>query len=209
MKKKLKLKKFVIPIFSFILLFVFTVVVFLNNSNNKYDNMKNINYVSDVDIADNVPVVSIDKTFIKPYELENVKIGKYFYNYKESSDSQQNSIIFYDNSYIQNSGVDYIYDKTFDVIASYDGTVLKVEENDLVGKIVEIKHDNNIITVYQSLSDIQVKEGDIVSQGDVIASSGKSKINSELGNHIHFEIYIGGEVVDPLNCFGKKISELS
>ena len=211
MKKRLKLKKFVMPTVYTILVSVFlltSVVAF--KSPNKQDNKKDkIQYVSNSIISSDVPVMSTTKVFSKPYNNDSVKIGKYFYDYSGDKDSQQNSILFYDNTYIQNSGVDYILDDSFDVICVYDGVVIKVEDNDIVGKTIEIKHDNNIITVYQSLDSINYKEGDSVAQGAVIGRSGKSKVGESLGNHLHFELYINGQVVNPENYFGKEINELA
>ncbi len=211
MNKKLKLRKFVMPTVYGVLVIMFSVAVFMSFkslSDVAEEPIEDINYVSENIVSEDVPVVSTEKVIIKPFTNSDIKIGKYFYNYKDNSDTQKNAIIFYEDSYIQNSGVDYILDKTFDVIAIYDGTVQKVEDNELVGKTVEIKHDNNVISIYQSLDDIKVKEGDIIKQGKVIGKSSKSKINSELGNHLHFELYVNGEVVDPEEYYNKKINEL-
>ena len=212
MNKKLKLKKFVMPTVYAGLVAVLAVSIFMSfktlSSNDTSSGEEDINYVSSNIWSNDTPVISTEKVIIKPYTLKDVKIGKYFYDYKDDSDSQKNSIIFYENSYIQNSGVDYIYEKTFDVISIYDGTVEKVEDNDIVGKTVEIKHDNNIISVYQSLGEVSVKKGDNVTQGTIIGKSGNSKINKDLGNHLHFELYVNGEVVNPEDYYNKKINEL-
>ena len=42
--------------------------------------------------------------------------------------------------------------------------------------MVEIKHDNNLITTYQGLSNVTVKKNQTVNQGDIIGKSGKIKI---------------------------------
>ena len=210
MKRKLKLKKFVMPVVYICLvsLLVFSTFMTFANSNDINENIENIEYVSDSIWSSEIPVVSTQKVIIKPFKQEKVNIGKYFYDYSDSADSQQNSIIFYENSYIQNSGVDYIYEKVFDVISIYDGTVIKVEDNEITGKTIEIKHDNNVISVYQGLSEISVKLNDQVSQSTIIGKSGSSKINIDLGNHLHFEIYAGGQVLNPEECYGKKINEI-
>lgn len=211
MNKKLKLRKFVMPTVYGMLVIMFSVAVFMSFkslTDVSDEPLEDINYVSENIISNEVPVVSTEKVIIKPFKNKDIKIGKYFYNYKDSSDSQRNSIIFYEDSYIQNSGVDYILDKVFDVIAIYDGVVEKVEDNDIVGNTVEIKHDNNLISVYQSLSDVKVKQGDVIKQGTVVGKSGMSKINNDLGNHLHFELYVNGEVVDPEVCYNKKANEL-
>ena len=210
MNKKLKLKKFVMPTIYVALVSVLVLSVLMSVKTFKpvEDEVEQINYVSEDVLSDDMPVVSTEKVIIRPYTDGEVKIGKYYYDYKDNSEEQKKAIIFYEDSYIQNSGVDYIASKVFDVISVYDGVVEKVEDNDIVGKTVEIKHDNNIISVYQSLSEANVKEGDSVKSGMIIGKSGTSKINSDLGNHLHFELYSGGEVLNPEDCYNKKINEL-
>ena len=99
-------------------------------------------------------------------------------------------------------------DEKFEVLSVFDGTITKVENNEMVGKTVEVKHSNNIISVYQGLSEVNVKEGDTVTQGTKIGTSGTSKVNNNLGNHLHFELYVDGQVVNPEDCFNKKLNEL-
>lgn len=209
MKKKMKLKGFVIPTLYIALVLIFVIsayVTFSNKSNTDVE--EQINYVSSIIWSNDTPVISTEKVLEKPFSNNNITIGRYYYDYKDASEEQQNSIIYYEGSYIQNSGIDYLLKEKFDVLSVYDGNVIKVEDDELLGKTVEIKHDNNIISVYQGLSEVSVKKGDTISQGTKIGVSGTSKINSGLGNHLHFEIYVNGEVVNPEDCFGKKLNEL-
>lgn len=78
----------------------------------------------------------------------------------------------------------------------------------MLGKIIEITHENNLISVYQSLSDVLVQEGDNVLQGQVIGKSGESNISTELGNHLHFELIHNSKNVNPLKYYDKKLEEL-
>ena len=109
---------------------------------------------------------------------------------------------------MQNSGVDYSSEETFEVLSILDGTIINVEEDNLLGKIVEIRHNNNFISVYQSLSEVVVKKGDVVKQGQILGKSGFSNIAKELKNHLHFEILFKGRVVDPETFYQKSIKEL-
>ena len=122
--------------------------------------------------------------------------------------SQENAIIMYDNTYMQNSGVDYANEDVFDVVSILDGSVISVKEDNLLGITVEIRHSNDLISVYQSLSDVIVKEGDELLQGQIIAKSGLSNIDKELGNHLHFELYYKGTIVNPEEYYNKDINEL-
>lgn len=154
-------------------------------------------------------VVSTQNTIIKPYNNTSVKALNNFYDYKADEKTQQNSIINYETTYIQNSGIAYggIND-TFDVISVLPGTVASVKEDKLVGKIVTVEHDSNIVTIYKSLSEVTVKEGDVVAQGTIIGKAGESNLEKDLGNHVLFEITINGKYVNPDNCYNKKIEQL-
>ena len=209
MKKKKKLKKFVLPVVFTVFLFVFVLSTYMTFSNREAETViEDINYVSSIIWSNDTPVIAVDKVFKKPFTEEKVTIGKYYYDYKDTKEEQQNAIIYYEGSYIQNSGVDYIFDKTFDIVSIYDGTVIKVENNEILGNTVEIKHDNNVISVYQSLSEVNVKNGQVITQGTKIGKSGISKIGSDLGNHLHFELYVNGQVINPEECYNKKINEI-
>ena len=208
MKKKLRLKRLVLPMIYVILVFVFVMSTYAVFSARNDIPEEEINYVSNIIWSNDTPVVSTDKVLQKPYSNEKVTIGRYYYNYKDESKNQQNAIIFYEGSYMQNTGVDYILDEKFEVLSVFDGTITKVENNEMVGKSVEVKHSNNIISVYQGLSEVNVKEGDTVTQGTKIGTSGTSKVNNNLGNHLHFELYVNGQVVNPEDCFNKKLNEL-
>ncbi|UKI27354.1 MAG: M23 family metallopeptidase [Bacilli bacterium] len=86
-----------------------------------------------------------------------------------------------------------------------DGIVISVENNDILGTTVEIRHDNDLISVYQSLSNVNVKKDDKVIQGQIIAKSGLSNIEKDLGNHLHFELYYKGKIVNPEEYYNKSL----
>lgn len=205
MKKRLKLKSYVLPTL-YVTLFIATFYITLVVSNSLTKNF-DANGISEEVINETIgdePVINEtenneeDKTKpVKPYTDERVTIGKYFYDYKADSKTQENSITYHDNTYMQNSGIDYILEEAFDVVSILDGTVTSVKTDDLLGKTVEIKHDNGYVSVYQSLSTINVKKGDTVTRGGVIGKSGSNELDKDMGNHLHFELYVNGGVVDP------------
>ena len=161
---------------------------------------ENIEYVSYEVLTDNIMPVSKEETtdeIVRPYTDTSVEIGKSYYDYKEESENQEDSIIYYENTYIQNTGVDYISKNVFDVNAIADGKVISVTEDDIVGITVKIEHNNNMISVYQSIKDVTVKENDQITKGQVIATSGTNNISSDLGNHLHFELYKENILVNP------------
>lgn len=164
-------------------------------------------YVDDVIIEDEVPVINTRNIITRPY-LVDVTIARYFYDYQATEEEQQKSLIYYENTYIPNSGVDYKNEEIFDVVSVLDGKVTKVEENNLLGKIIEVTHDNNLISVYQSLSETLVVEGDNVLQGQIIGKSGESNISKDLGNHLHFELIHNSKNVNPELYYDKQVGEL-
>ena len=155
-----------------------------------------------------LPVVGVEETIIKPFTSTDVKVSKSFYDYTAEADSQQNSIIYYENTYMQNSGIDYSSDIVFDVVSILDGTVIDVKNDNVMGTIVEIRHTNELISVYQSLGEVNVKIDDKVVQGQIIGKSGKSNLNIEKENNLHFELYYMGEIVNPENYYDKSLTDL-
>ncbi len=176
-----------------------------------FKNDSSLRYV-DGEITENkdndVPVVGSSSSIVRPYLDNSVSIAKTFYDYTGEESEQENSIIYYEGTYMQNSGVDYAKDSVFDVISILDGTVISVEDSDILGKTIQIRHSNDLISVYQSLSETSVKKDDQVIQGQIIAKSGTSNINKDLGNHLHFELYYKGKIVNPEEYYNKSIDEL-
>lgn len=64
------------------------------------------------------------------------------------------------------------------------------------GNRVVIDHGNGLETTYNHLSSSSVQVGQKVNRGDVVALSGTT--GASTGCHLHFEVMVNGEVVDPL-----------
>lgn len=211
---KRKLKPFVVPV-----LYSLTVVVFvfclymiqliIGKVTFKEEN-QDTNYVDSEIIEPNnqLPVVTNETVIIRPYTASNVSIAKGFYDYKAEADKQKDAIIYYENTYMQNSGVDYKSEEVFDVVSILDGTVIEVKEDAILGNVVQIKHTNDIISVYQSLSEVDVKKEDKILAGQIIGKSGQSNINKDIGNHLHFELYYQGQIVNPEEYYDKNVEDL-
>ena len=210
MEKRLRPKKYVVPMFCLFFVIVLITGIFLISStmsSNSNEVEESPTYVSEiVNEGEAKPVINESTNkMAKPYIGEKVRVGKSFYDYKGDAKAQENSITYYDGRYIQNSGIDYVEDQTFDVIAVLDGTVTDVKEDDVLGKIIEIKHDKDYVTSYQSLSEVSVKKNDTIKQGQIIGKSGTNKLDKDMGNHLHFELYTKGQVVDPSLYIDKEI----
>lgn len=177
------------------------------NSTSSFNGVDN-DYVDKTIFEFDAPVVNTSDTIVKPYVDESVTIIKNYYDYQGEAEKQEKSLIYYENTYLQNSGISYGKDDSFDVVAVLDGTVTSVKEDQSLGKIVEVTHPNDIISIYQSLGSVGVTEGQEIKQGDIIGTSGTCNIESDLNNHLHFELIIKGLVVNPENYYDKKVSEL-
>ena len=197
---KRKLKSFVIPSIAIFLIMLgtFISIVSMKESGKKDEPLENVDFVTGTVVNDNIPVINTTVKVIKPYTDESVTVGKYFYDYKGTKEQQEKSIIYHENTYLQNSGIDFISQNVFDVVSILPGTVADVSDNESLGKTVQIKHDNGYVSVYQSLSEVSVKKGDGISQGQTIGKSGTNELDKEMGNHLHFELYANGQVVDPM-----------
>lgn len=161
-----------------------------------------------LDYEEKVPVVNTEVTILRPFIDNGIQVVKSFYDYKSEAAEQEKSLIYYEGTYMQSSGVSYSKGDAFDVVSILDGTVKEVKEDVMLGNIITIEHIDGIISIYQSVGDITVKAGDVVTSGQIIAKSSTSNISTELGNHLYFELIIDGVCVNPENYYDKSINEL-
>ena len=165
-------------------------------------------YVNNSIFTNNMPVIQEEKHIIKPFNNQNVEISKKFYDKELTDEEKQNALIYYNDTYIQNSGILYKSNEKFDVISILDGTVLEVKKDPILGNVVEIKHDNNVISTYEGLETVNVQQNQIIKQGDVLGTSGKLELGETIENGLLFEIIKDGKYINPNNYFDKKVSEL-
>ncbi len=209
--KKRRLKPFVkVSILGAFLIICLVSITLLTKDNTSTVSKSNndFTYVNDYIFDSYYPVVKAEEKLIRPYTNENVSIYKNFYDKDASEEEQQNSIIYHEGIYMQNSGISYKADEAFDVVASLSGTVTNITEDSLLGKTVEIRNSNEVITTYQSLGEVLVKKGDTITQGQVIAKSGTCSLNTDITQGLHFEMYKNGSVINPEKYYDKPIKDL-
>ncbi|MBM7690706.1 stage II sporulation protein Q [Peribacillus deserti] len=143
-------------------------------------------------------------------DQDNSVVKKDFYDEKASKEQQEAALVFYNNTYQQNKGMDFAMKdgKDFNVIASLSGKVTRVEEDSVLGNVVEVEHSKGIVTRYSSVQGIKVAVGDEVSKGQAIAKAGQSLLNEEAGTHVHFEIRKDDVAVNPKSFFEKSLADL-
>lgn len=82
------------------------------------------------------------------------------------------------------------------ILATADGVVTFAGWESGYGRLVKIRHEFGIETRYGHMSQIRVDVGDRVSRGDRIGDMGNS--GRSTGTHLHYEIRIGGEAINPM-----------
>lgn len=210
----MKLKSWVVTtllsllIFAIVTLTVYTtskVYTRISTDNNSYV-MRDI-----VESDESIPVVkevNENKSISKPFDRDNISIMTNFYKLDDTREIQEKSLIYYGNTYMPSTGILYGSEENFDVHSIFQGEVIKVEDNEVFGKTIEIKHENDIVSRYSSVVDVKVNVGDIVSSGDVIAKSGENKVISTCKNMLFFELISKGINVDPESFYGIDISKI-
>ncbi|MFD1953917.1 peptidoglycan DD-metalloendopeptidase family protein [Paenibacillus thailandensis] len=122
-----------------------------------------------------------------------------FYDSEAGEEERAAAVVQSGDTFTPHVGVDLSdpNGETFDVVAALSGKVSHVEKHPTNGNVVEIDHGNGLVTIYESLSDVSVAEGDEVKQGSVIAKAGRSDAERDLGVHVHFEVRVNGEAKNP------------
>jgi stage II sporulation protein Q len=119
-----------------------------------------------------------------------VEVGIPFYDTNASKDVKTAAMVEYIDQLTPHTAIDLKAKDgaAFDVLAALSGKVTAVEQNPVVGNLVEITHSNGLISIYQSLAEVKVTKGTEVKKGDIIAKAGRNDFEKEDGVHLHFEV---------------------
>lgn len=102
-------------------------------------------------------------------------------------------------------GMDFTAPSGTDVFATGDGTVVALQSSQRgLGKHIIIDHGFGYSSIYAHLSNFNVRKGQKVHRGDVIAYVGNS--GTSVANHLHYEIKLNGRNVDPVNYYFEDLS---
>lgn len=94
-------------------------------------------------------------------------------------------------------GQDYVAQCGTEVKAAASGTVTFAGWHEYGGgNRVVVDHGNGLETTYNHLSSFTVKVGQKLTRGEVLALSGTT--GASTGCHLHFEVQMNGDVVDPI-----------
>lgn len=81
-------------------------------------------------------------------------------------------------------------------VAAADGVVVRADWYGGFGNCVIVDHGDGVQTLYAHFSSISVEVGDVVSAGDEVGRIGNT--GNSKGAHLHFEVHVDGEIVNPL-----------
>lgn len=128
-----------------------------------------------------------------------------YYDASATPDEKQAAIMQQGNRFAPNTGIVMAREDNgaFDVYAALSGEVTRSEKVPAVGNLVEITHEDGLRTIYYSLSDVEVRQGDAVAQGDRIGKAGRNEMGKDFGVHLHFEVHKDGEPVNPAMLLGE------
>lgn len=210
--RKYRLKKWVLPsVYALSIGVILVSLVFIGKyMATDYEATDLSNYVSDKVVEDDTleVVTPTNETVDHPYLKENVVIAKNYYDKNASEEDQIKSLIYYKNTYMQNTGILYNSEEEFDVVSVLDGTVTSITEDEILGKVVEIAHSTELITIYHCLGEVNVNVGDNVKQNDVIGKSGKVNIDEGYDNALLFEVNYKGSIINPTEFYNMQVSDL-
>ncbi|HSO59087.1 MAG TPA: M23 family metallopeptidase [Paenisporosarcina sp.] len=147
-------------------------------------------------------VVNAQKETMKfPFDeamLDHMAILNDFYDVNATEESQENSLLVFNQTYETNNGVAITIDgQPFEILAAMTGTVKEVNLDPFLGDEVVLEHEDGLITRYRSVKEILVKVGDVVPQGKPLATTTENDFNPTAGVHLQFEVFDNGEAVNP------------
>ncbi|HRR49344.1 MAG TPA: M23 family metallopeptidase [Bacteroidales bacterium] len=107
---------------------------------------------------------------------------------------------------VDHTGLDLIASLGAQIHATADGVVSEITKtgDKGSGNVLVISHSNGYVTKYAHLGDILVRKGQPVKQGAIIARVGNSGLS--FAPHLHYEVILNGEVMDPVDYFFADLS---
>lgn len=94
------------------------------------------------------------------------------------------------------SGIDIAAPKETPALAAETGKVIAASNMGGFGNTVIIDHGGGVSSQYSHLNSIAVEVGEFVAKGQKVGGVGTTGLST--GNHLHFQIMVDGETVDPL-----------
>lgn len=103
------------------------------------------------------------------------------------------------------NGVDFRGQANQSVKAVADGTVIAIYKDSLWGDVIEIDHGYGIVSRYCGVKAGSIKKNSSVNVGDVIGTLSSVPCESNDGPHLHLEIKVNNEYVNPIEAIGREV----
>ena len=103
------------------------------------------------------------------------------------------------NKIYRHKAVDFTAEEGEEVVCIAEGTVLEVSLSEELGNLVTVDHGDGLVSAYRFVEPAEgLKAGDKVEQGDVLGTvAAPYGTEAHGGAHLHFELMLDGESVDP------------
>ena len=151
-------------------------------------------------------------TFQLPIK-ESYVVSREFFDLEGDASVLVNAVMNNGKKYVESRGVSFRREdnKVFDVYSVFPGEVINVTGNSesLEGYTITIKHENDLTSVYSSLSSVNVAVGDMVDNDAKIGVSGTNINDIDAGIHVHLQLLHNKTYLNPKNAIGKETSELA
>lgn len=102
------------------------------------------------------------------------------------------------------AGIDIAADLGTKIYSAFDGEVVHADYDQWNGNFLKIQHDNGIMTVYCHCEKLNVKKGQKIRAGEVVATVGST--GSSTGPHLHFEIRVDDISYNPEKALNEAVN---
>jgi murein DD-endopeptidase MepM/ murein hydrolase activator NlpD len=140
--------------------------------------------------------------FVRTYEEEE----KYKLNKNTLSQELPDNLIFYKpvkgivsdhfDLRTKHYGIDIAANPTESVLATMKGTIVFTGFDANAGYVIQIQHSNGFVSIYKHNASLLKSQGAEVNAGEAIALAGNTG-NLSSGTHLHFELWLKGNPVNP------------
>ncbi len=206
---KRRLKRFVLPTLYFLITISIFAGVIILGSDSQYIN-KDYNYSLDTLEDVTLPTISEDSEvsseILSPVEEGSAQIGVNFYNRDDESSKQELSLIYYQNTYMPNTGILYVSNDKFNVLSVSSGVIEAINNDEFFGSCVVVKHNDNLKTYYYGLDELEVSVGDEITSSAVLGVSKNNDIMNDKKSFL-FEVYYNNELINPESFIGTNIKD--
>lgn len=153
--------------------------------------VQSVSYDEIIDLAENKEVLLSAVPAIQPIANKDLKRTASGYGYRIHPIYKIKKFHY---------GMDFTAPTGTEVYSTGDGVVERVETSKRgYGKKIIIDHGFGYKTLYAHLSDFNVKKGQQVKRGDVIAFVGNTGLST--APHLHYEVHANGKRVDPSHYY--------